>query len=77
MIAPPFNTWINTNLGRIMVLKFSPNGNDELSYFLEGGRRDFNDYEFYLTIENVNLALCQPAKYLETYSAEITTWQIS
>ncbi len=76
MIAPPFNVWLSTNLAdRIMVLKYSPNGKQELQDFLDGGRRDFNDYEFYLTIEEVNLAVYQPSKYLETYSADITTWE--
>lgn len=75
MIAPPFNAWLDTNLGRVMVMKFSPNGRRELEDFLEGGRRDFEDFEFYLTIEEVNLSLCQPSKYLETYSADITTWK--
>ncbi len=75
MIAPPFNVWLNTNLSnKVMILKHSPNGRQELEDFLDGGRRDFNDYEFYLTIEDVNLLLCQPAKYLETYSSDIITW---
>jgi hypothetical protein len=75
MIAPPFNTWLDTNLGTIKVLKFSPNGMQELKDFLEGGRRNFEDYEFYVTEEEIHALILQPSKYLECYSSDITTWK--
>lgn len=76
MIAPPFNVWLSTNLSnKLMVLKYSPNGKQELEDFLGGGRRDFEDYEFYVAIEETNLLICQPSKYLEIYSSDITMWK--
>lgn len=75
MMAPPFNQWLNTNLGRVMILKHSPNGRQELADFVTSGRRHFEDYEFYLTEEDISLTAIQIHKYLNCYSSEITTWQ--
>ncbi len=77
MMAPPFRVWIDTNLGRVMMLPHSPNGKADITDFLRGQRRNFADFEFYLTDDHAaaSSAIVQPAKYLECYSTEISTWK--
>ncbi|HIF54742.1 MAG TPA: hypothetical protein EYQ57_06145 [Methylococcaceae bacterium] len=78
-MGPPFHTWLITNIGRLLILKQSPNDDEnmkEMRLFTLGGRRHFEDFQFYLTKEeDINLLMVQPEKYLEMFSDEITTWR--
>jgi hypothetical protein len=78
-MAPPFHTWLITNLGRVMILKKSPNDDKhqtEMRLFTLGGRRHFQDFQFYLTKdEDVNFQMLQIDKYLQLFSDDISEWK--
>jgi hypothetical protein len=59
-----------------MITIFSPNGNGEYLDYISSGKQHFEDYQFYLIVDDINPRVKDTEKYLIELSDEITEWEL-